>query len=67
MFFYGEQKNVEVAIAQADHGGRVPNRRKKWRDFDTRLRALKRQLQNGVITASDYFEAVRTAATQFVN
>ena len=61
-----EQKKVEVTIAQADRGGRLPNRRKKWRDFEDRLVALKRQLRDREISGNDYFEAIRMAATQFV-
>jgi hypothetical protein len=60
-----EQKLAEISI-QAVHNGVAPApRKKKWRDFETRLQRLKDQYAAGARTLDQYWDAVAATIRAF--
>ena len=60
-----EQTAVTNGIAQADNAGPPAARRKKWRDFETRILGLKQRMRLQRLTVDEYFESIQATVTRF--
>ena len=61
-----EQAIQETRVAEMLNGNPAPRRRRmKWRHFETRIRTLKAQLQNGALTMDGYWRAIRRTVHEF--
>jgi hypothetical protein len=60
-----EQTVTEIAVAAARNGYAPPVRKRKWRNFEARLQALKDQYNTGARNVDQYWEAVAATIRLF--
>ena len=60
-----EQRRAARSIRQADRGQLQPLPRRKWRNFQRRVKRLKRQYRSGVRTLDSYWDDVAYAVHDF--
>ena len=60
-----EQRLTDLSAIAAEHGDPVPKKRKKWRDLDKRVRALKQEYEDGRRPLDEYWDAMAYAVKQF--
>ena len=56
-----EERRISRSIRQVRAGHQLSERRRKWRKIEERIDRLKTQYSNGVITLTQYWDAVRFA------